>query len=249
MHFRSLLTSFVNNLCNSLSLRAAIGAISLVAAYLKFRDAGYTPLFWGLILVTLTFAILTLVPTLRKVIKIRRRRKDRESGESIWKSHRLRTLTALIDEFKSVEKSKALSSAIDKQSPIRVLAIRSVPSQLGVILNIGSKENVEVGTQLVAFRTDERTHSGEDVEKPLAVVEVTYVQVGNNCSQAAVIQELDKEFWDHVRSELLNSNSISPPRNFAVPYVPMELENISLEDISVFREFLQRIRNRIAVAG
>ena len=249
MHISSIMTLLVNKLFTSRSLRVAIAIIGLAAAYLQFRDAGATPLFWGFVLATRTCAILVLVPILRQVIKMRHRRIHRESSESTWKSQRLRALTALIDEFEGVEKSKALSKRIDQHSPIRVLTIRSAPPRLGVILNIGSSENVQVGTQLVVFRTDERTPGGEDVERPMALVEVTYVQVANNCSQAVVVRELDEDFWNQARGELLNSSSLTPPRNFAIPHIPRELEGISLEDMAVLRTYLQRIRYHLAMGG
>jgi hypothetical protein len=246
MQLRSVLMSFMNTLFGSRYLRALLGLIGILAAYLQFRDAGATPLFWVLLIVALLFSMLLIVPVLRNAINIRRQRVDRDSNESTWKSQRLRILTELVKEFERVEKSKALLSEIGQRSPIRILTIRSTPSPLGVILNAGSQENVQVGTQLIVFRTDERTPGGEDVEKPLAIVEVTYVQVANNCCQAIVVRELDECFWNQVRADLISSNSLNPPRNFAIPHIPRELQGLSLEDITVVRQYLQRIREHLA---
>ena len=118
------------------------------------------------------------------------------------------TLTQLINEFISIEKTKQFSIKNSEGFNIKAVAILIVEREIGVILNVGKNEDIQAGTRLKIFRRDNFTSSGDIIEHPLAIVEVKYVQIGNNCSQAVVIHQIDKDFWESVQTDLLTEQKL-----------------------------------------
>ena len=157
---------------------------------------------------------------------------------------RVKMLTELIDLFATLEKARRLADTIKGNA--RVVAVLPVEEgRIGVMLNIGRKENLQVGTQLLVYRIDRYTSDGQSIEWPLGLVQVTYVQAENNCSQAIVLDLTDREFWNQAMTRLRRERHIEPPRNFAVPYIPQELSSLSLEDLMTFRQYLEAIRDSL----
>ncbi|TEU13451.1 MAG: hypothetical protein E3J21_18650 [Anaerolineales bacterium] len=155
-------------------------------------------------------------------------------------------MTELINDFATVEKARRLADTIQGGGNVRVVAILPIEDRrVGVMLNIGEEENLEVGTRLLVYRIDHYTSDGQHIEQPLAVVQVTYVQTENNCSHAVVLDRLDPEFWDQATMQLKREKHIDPPRNFAMPYMPKELHSLSLEDLTTFRQYLETIHDSL----
>lgn len=227
-------------------VRLFAGLISATTAYLQFRQAGLTVLFWMLCGLTVTAVLLT---TVQLALKWLRQRRWRREMARLRYDHqqKMQTLAQLADTFVTLEKAKRLADTMTDD--IRVVAILPVEGEVGVMLNVGTEEDVQVGTQLVVHRIDRYTSAGQQIEEPLALVRVTYVQAENNCSQGVVVARLDAEFWDQVAAQLGRQKKIEPPRNFAVPYIPEELRGLSLEDLAVFRGYLQIIHDSLIRIG
>lgn len=222
------------------------GLISATAAYLQFRQAGLTVLFWILCGLTVLAVALAAVLLALKWLKQRRWRIEMER---LHYDHRQKvdTLTKLMGTFAAFEKAKCLADTM--KGSVRVVTILPVDGGLGVMLNIGMEEHVQVGTELLVHRIDRYTSDGQHIEEPLALVRVTYVQAENNCSQAVVVARSDREFWDQAAARLGVQKRVEPPRNFAVPYIPPELCSLSLEDLAMFRRYLQTIRDSLTRTG
>ncbi len=150
-------------------------------------------------------------------------------------------LAALIEEFETIEKAKALAEAVRDKTIIHILAIPPFEKNIGVLLNVGQREDVKVGTRLLIYRTDEYAPSGQRIEQPIAIVKVTYIQAGNNCSQAIVSDRLDSEFWEQTAVRLQKEKRLDPPGNFATPHIPAELGNLSINNIATIRQYLETI--------
>ena len=222
------------------------GLISAIVAYLQFKQAGLTLLFWILCGLTIIAALLATAPL---GLKWLRERKRQIEMQRLYNDHRqkVKTLTELIDEFASAEKAKCLADTM--KGNVRVVAILPVEGGVGVMLNIGREEHVQVGTQLLVHRIDHYTSDGQHIEQLLGLVRVTYVQAENNCSQAVVFARLDPEFWDQATARLRREGRIDPPRNYAVPYIPQELDSLSLEELAIFRQYLETIRDSLTGSG
>ncbi len=190
---------------------------------------------WGLLLYPFTLLL---------VLKWLRDQKRRIMQARLYYNHqqKVETLTELIDKFTTFEKARCLADTI--KGNVRVVAILRVEEgRIGVMLNIGRKENLQVGTQLLVRRIDRYTFDGQRIEQPLGLVRITYVQAENNLSQAVVLRRLDPEFWDQATARLRQEEMIDPPKNFAVPYIPQELRGLSLEDLMTFRHHLEATRD------
>lgn len=227
-------------------VRLFAALIGGVGAYLQFKEAGLTLLFWILCGLTTIAALLATVPL---VLKWLRERKRQIEMQRLHYDHRqkVKTLTDLIDEFATLEKAKCLADTTTGN--VRVVAILPVEGGVGVMLNIGRQEHVQVGTQLLVHRIDHYSSDGQHIKPLLGLVRVTYVQAENNCSQAVVVGRLDPEFWDQATARLRRERRIDPPKNFAVPYVPPELDSLSLEDLAIFRQYLESIHNSLTRTG
>jgi hypothetical protein len=233
--------SFRAKLLHSPLVRFFPGLIGAIASYLQFQQAGWTLWFW--VLGSLA-AIATLLAAIPLCLERLRERKRRRTAARLYYDHqqKVKTLTELIDLFASVEKARCLADTI-KTTDVRVVAILLVEGRLGVMLNIGKEENLQVGTRLLVHRIDRYTSDGRHIEWPLGLVQVTYVQGGNSCSQAIVLDPSDRECWDQATIRLKAERMIDPPKNFAMPYIPQELHSLSLEDLTTFREYLETIRD------
>lgn len=235
--------SFWQRIWHSPWVRFSVGLIGAVATYIEFEQAGWTLWFWVLCGLTAIAALLAMVPLVQGWF---RKRKWWGAIERLYydRLQRVETLSRLIEDFATFEKAKRLADAI--RGDIRVVAILPVEEgRIGVMLNIGREENLQVGTQLLVHRIDRYTSDGQHIEQPLGLIEVTYVQAENNCSQAVVLDPSDREFWDQATGRLKREKYIDPPRNFAVPYIPQELGSLSLEDLMTFRQYLETIRNSL----
>ena len=233
--------SFWVKLWHSPGVSLSIGLISAIGIYLQYQQAGRTLWFWILCGVAIIAGLIAAGPP---VLKWRQERKRREVAQRLYYDHqqKVKTLTQLIGEFAAFEKAGCLADAIKGRGNVRVVAI--LPAQegrIGVMLNIGRGENVQVGTRLLVYRIDRYTSDGQQVECPLGLVQVTYVQAENNCSQAVVLHSPDQEFWDHATTRLKREKSIDPPRNRVVPYIPPELSGLSLDDLKTIRQYLEAI--------
>jgi len=231
--------SFWSELLHSPLVRFFLGLISAVAAYLQFEQAGLTLWFWILCGFTAIAVLPAAILLCREWV---RERKRRRAAERLYYDHQqqVKTLTELINLFVTLEKARCLADTIKGNA--RVVAVLPVEEgRIGVMLNIGRKENLQVGTQLLVHRIDRYTSEGQSIEWPLGLVEVKYVQAENNCSQAIVLDPTDREFLDQATTRLRREKRIDPPRNFAVPYIPQELHNLSLEELATSREHLETI--------
>jgi len=220
-------------------VRFSVWLIGAIGTYLQYAQAGLTLLFWILCFLTVIAALLAAVLL---GLKWLRERKRRTAMEGLYYNHqqKVKTLTELINEFATLEKARRLDDTI--QVNVRAVAILPVEEgRIGVMLNIGRKENLQVGTQLLVHRIDHYTSDGQHIERPLGLVRVTYVQAENNCSQAVVLDRSDREFWNQAMTRLRQEKRIDPPRNFAVPYIPQELRSLSLEDLMTIRQYLETI--------
>lgn len=173
--------------------------IGVIIAYLGFKQAGLTLLFWILCGCTTIAALLAAVPLVLKWLQERKRQIEMQ-GLHYDHWQKLKTLRELIDEFATLEKAKCLADTM--RGNVRVVAILPVEGGVGVMLNIGREEHVQVGTQLLVHRIDHYTSDGQQIEQLLGLVRVTYVQAENNCSQAVVFGRSDPEFWDQATARL-----------------------------------------------
>lgn len=222
-----------------------LGAIALANPTLIER--WWQPVLMGTsVLIALVAVLLATVPLARKWLEQRKRRIEMQRLHyDHWQ--KVETLTELIGAFATLEKAKCLADTM--KGSARVVAILPVDGAVGLMLNIGTEEDVQVGTELLVHRIDRYTSDGHHIEQPLALVRVTYVQAENNCSQALVVGRLDPEFWDQATARLRREKRIEPPRNFAVPYVPAEMRSLSLESLAIFRESLETIRDSLTRTG
>ena len=227
-------------------VRLSAGLITGTAAYLQFRDARLTVLFCILCGLTTIALAAAAVPVARKRLEERRWRAE---ITRLWFDHhqKMETLAELADSFATLEKAKRLADALT--DGVRVVTILPVDGGIGVMLNIGSEEHVEVGTQLLVRRIDHYNSDGQHIEEPLALVRVVYVQAENNCSQGVVIGRLDREYWDRVPALVRRDGRAEPPKNFAVAHIPSELRALSVEELVVFQQSLETIRDSLARSG
>jgi hypothetical protein len=233
--------SFWVKLWHSPGVSLSIGLISAIGTYFQYQQAGRTLWFWILCVVAIIAGLIAAVPP---VVKWRQERKRREAAQRLYYDHqqKVETLTRLTDEFVALEKARCLADALTGRGNVRVVAILPVEEgRIGVMLNIGRKENLQAGTPLLVHRVDHYTSHGQRIESRLGLVQVTYVQAENNCSQAIVLDRSDREFWDQATTRLKREKSIDPPRNRVVPYIPPELRGLSLEDLTTIRQHLQAI--------
>ncbi len=226
-------------------LRLMFVLFGAIATFLQFALAGLTWLFILLALLTLLVLVFTIAPLVQSLLQEFRVGWFKKDQPAYDFQRKIETLDVLIEEFGIVEKSKALENATTNNEPIKAVAILAMEGNIGVMLNVGQVQDVKVGTRLIVFRTDEFTTDGRRIEQPIALVQVTYVQAGNNCSQAKIIDRYDQDFWERSATRLRAERKIDPPSNFAKPFVPDELRSLSKENISTFRTYLMRIRNSL----
>ena len=223
-------------------LRWCFRLIGLIAAYLAIQQADWAPVFWGLLALCV---VITIIPFFKRWQLERRRRSDLDIIQQYHKINKFSTIDLLISEFSSAEKARRLIDSIEPDCEVRAVLILPIEDRIGVILDIGKDNGVEVGTSFVIYRTDTFAQTGDQIEQQLAVVKVTSVQVGNNCSQAQVIIDTDSVYWSRVRKQLHDAPHIVPPKNIAQPHIPSELSGFSLEYVVEIRELLSNIRASI----
>ncbi len=239
------LRKIIDKALGHLLVRTLIGFMATLATYFQYRESDATIWFWILLIVILISIILVIWKPTIELLNNYQKRRLIERTKRIEQIQKIDILTQLINEFISIERTKQFSIKNDEGINIRAVAILIVEREIGVILNIGKNENIQAGTRLKIFRRDNFTSSGEVIEQPLAVVEVKYVQIGNNCSQAVVIHQIDKDYWDNVQIILRTEQSLDPPQNFSVPYIISELSELSLEDITAIKLYLELIRSSL----
>jgi len=222
---------------------AFIWLIALIANYLEFKNNNLTVLFWALLVLTFVPLLLAGIAAVRQMQKQQQLLKA--AGWYYNHQQKIENVKSLIEEFTTFQKAKSLADRITNGRNIRVLSILPVEGEVGVILNIGREENLQVGTQLQIYQIDEYTSDGHPVEQLLGLVEVTYVQAQNNISQA-IVKDKDREFWSQTRVRLKQERRIDPPRNFAVPYIPLELGNLSFENLASLIQYLEAVYNHLA---
>lgn len=240
---RSFWSKVLSKVLHSRWVSLFLFLIGFIASYLEFAHAGWTLFFLVLCGLTIIAALLAAIPL---GLKWFRGQKRRAEMARLYYDHwqRVEMLKTLVKEFTTLEKAKCLADAIKEN--VRVVAILPVADRrVGVMLNTGEEEDLQVGTRLLVYRIDHYTPDGQHIEQPLALVQVTYVQAENNCSQAVVLDWLDPEFWDQATTQLKQEKHIDPPRNFAVPYIPEELRSLSLEDLTTFRQYLETIHDSL----
>jgi len=185
------------------------------------------------------------VPIAKNWYRQQKRKWIQYTSTEISQNQKLEILSELLNDFESIEKAKKLLNTLNGRKDVRVLSILPIEHNLGVIVNIGANENLQLGTRLIVYRNDTFTTNGDRIESPLAIVEITYVQANNNCSQAIVIRKLDENYWTTVNKQLNTNSSITPPSNFVIPHEISELSSLSIKDIQTFREYLEVIRTSL----
>ena len=243
MSTRERLRELIELTGKNLFVRIIVGIVSGLTAYLEFANAGWTPLFFVLVGLALVAAVLVAVPLVRSLLQRQWRRWFESAKPYYDEQSRIEILADLIEEFETIEKAKALADATKGRASIQVLAILPVENAIGVLIDVGQQEDVKVGTRLLVYRTDERTPEGHQIEKAIAIARVTYVQAGNNCSQAVITERLDREFWDQTQERLQKEKRVSPPRNFATPYIPDGLSDLSIDNVATIRKYLGAVQS------
>lgn len=224
-------------------LQAILSFTSLIATYLQYYTSGVSWLFWMLLAITIAAVIWSVGVYFCNIFQQRIIDKAR-----LYYDHkdRINTLTRLVQDFDRVEKSIELRRLTKPNQNIRLLSIIPIEREVGVIINIGKRENVQVGTHLIVYRIDSHTSDGKEIEQLWALIEVTYVQAENNCSQARIINSQDESFWRQIQTRLQKGERrIDPPRNFVTPYVPAELESFSGEQLRSFRSYFETVRHAL----
>jgi len=121
--------------------------------------------------------------------------------------------------------------------------------EIKVTLNVGEQDKIQPGTKLLVYRTDGVDAEGHQIERRIALVQVTYIQAKNNVSHAVIERQIDQEFWEQITGKLSTEKQVHLPSNFAVPYIPKEIENLSEEDVEIFRQYLLAIYNNLIQIG
>ena len=225
-------------------LRLVLAFIALASAYVAFLQAGWTPVFWLLVLLSVVCVVASAVPTFRRILNDRKRKLFEQAAIYCDHSAKIQTLQTLIEELLTVEKAVRLGQRLGANEA-RAIAVMNVEGRLGVLLNIGKTEGTEVGTPLVVYRVDEATDGGASIENELGIVRITYIQAGNNCAQAQVIQMTDEGFWSEAKTLLKRKKHLDPPHNIVVPYVPRELTDVTLANVAAIRSHLTNIRGAL----
>jgi hypothetical protein len=235
-------------------LPGTLTAVSLVGAYLRFQQAGLTPLFWIFLIVGLCGASIGGWRLARRTLRLRDSQRIRRLVES--PEVKIPVVEALIGTYSAALKASSLSSrlAASNLRP-RIIAFLDIEGQLGAILNIGANEAMEVGTPLLVYRVDAEAErdvnvvGGLVVESILCSLTVSYVQVTSNLAQALVRQQLgDRGYWATVRKELRQQRRVTPPRNMVVPHTPQEIVGLSTESLKSIITHLDQVRRSLMVS-
>lgn len=246
MKFLKKIRDQIDDLQQSWWIKILFGLLAFGATYLQYRDGGATIFFWLFLFITLFVMLLIVGLPIAKNWYLKQRRKWIENTRTeVSQNQKLEILKELLYDFENIEKAKNLSNSLNGRKDVRVLAILPIEHQLGVMLNIGGNENLQLGTRLMIYRNDSFTTNGDRIENPLGIIEVTYIQANNNCSQAIVIEKLDEDYWTIVSKQLNTNANITPPNNFVIPYEIAELSSLTIKDIETFRQYLEVIRTSL----
>lgn len=217
-------------------VRGLFALLSVVSVFIEFHQAGLSLLFWILLLLALFAFVLSLIPLL--VRRSKYARLVSMISNSFGLAHnREQTLYNLVYELKAFQKAKSLDPLV-KNKPIQALAMKVIEGRLGVLLDAGEDDQMQVGTPLLLFQIDDRDESNQPFELRLGILEVTYVQASNNCSQAILISPINWKFWSKTRDSLKKASIVKPPPNIMLPYIPSELSELSNEDFTLILKYL-----------
>lgn len=230
--------ALIERVANNLLIRLLVAVISTITAYLEFATHGLTLVFFILVGLVLFVTLVIGISLINQWIQEQRRILIEKTRLYYDRQSKIETLSTLINEFETIEKTKMLAERVRENATIQMLAILPIENEIGIVVNIGQEEKVEVGTQLLIYRIDEYMSDGQHLERPIALASIKYIQAGNNCSQAIITARLDSEFWDQITMRLQKEKMISPPRNFVVPYVPQGLNDLSIENLITIRKYL-----------
>lgn len=214
----------------------------LGATYLQYEQAGQSWLFWLFLALTILAFLLTTAAIGLKLLRERNYRR----GVAHWMhdyKQRIDAIKDLRDDLAKYEKTKNLADSLAIK--IRAVAVLPVEQNIGVMLNIGKKEDLQVGTRFIMYQIDSSVSDKRLIEQPLGLIEVTYVQAGNNCSHAVVVESFDQDFWDRAWIQLRQNKSIDPPKNIVAPYIPKEFEALSFDDLATARKYLSAVINSL----
>jgi hypothetical protein len=223
---------------------ASISAISAIAAYAQIKEAGLTLYFLLLAFVALSAGIVSAARFGKKRDRLRKRLLIQQLLRS--PETKLPVVEDLIGTFSAALKAQSLVARLNEGRQAKMLAFLNVEGQLGALLDIGARENLEVGTPLLALRVDPDTNGGDFVESLLCSLTVTYVQVSGNLAQARVLHQAGSpSYWTGVRKDLRQAQRVRPPANFVRPLVPRELSGLSRESLLSIVTQLESVRHSL----
>jgi len=230
-----------------------IFVITVVSAFLEFRNAGLTTLFWGLFAASTAIVLLNIafivIPLVKEWLKEKENKKAQQKTFLDYRS-KITILYSLIEDLDAYKKT-LLFKKNTRNAKKNIKAVTSFwnEDEIKVTLNVGEQDKIQPGTKLLVYRTDGVDAEGHQIERRIALVQVTYIQAKNNVSHAVIERQIDQEFWEQITGKLSTEKQVHLPSNFAVPYIPKEIENLSEEDVEIFRQYLLAIYNNLIQIG
>lgn len=210
-----------------------------IPGYFQYKESGEVRLFWILIVILLfMFFSIILIPGIYKFCKIKKNKK--------YLKTQLGILEHLKYEFDAMEKTMRFHDGFSREEEIRAVAYISMEGKLSAVLNIGQEENTQTGSKFILYRLEKITNSGDLIEEPLAIVEISNIQSASNLSIALVDFIFDINYWEEVKKKLKKNTKINPPYNILRPYLmykkPTEL---SLDEIKIVNSYLDYFHNSL----
>jgi len=257
MSKKKYLERFLNQITNNWWVKVPASffgfIISVVSAFLEFRTAGLTTLFWYLFSASISVILLSItfiaIPLVKEWLKEKENKKIQQKAISDYQS-KITILRLLIEDLGSYEKTLSLKkNTRNAKKNIKAVTAFWNEDEIKVTLNVGEQEKIQPGTKLLVFRTNDFDAEDHQIEKIIALIRVTYIQAKGDISHAIIEQQIDQEFWGQIVNKLGTENQVHLPSNFVVPYIPKEIENLSKEDIEVFRQYLLTIYNNLIQNG
>jgi len=225
-------------------VRGFVALLSAIGLYIEFRQAGLSLLFWILLILVLIALALTATPLIIRRSKFARLMSMISSDNILAISNREQTLWQLMLELSAYNKARLLKESI-KGNHLKVVSMMIIEGKLGVIINAGKEENLEIGTPLILYRILPEAESNQPLELRLGILQVTYVQANSNLSQAVLVSPIDWSFWNKISESLKKSSFAEPPQNIVLPYVPQELDDISSEDFRLILKYLNIVLSTV----
>lgn len=226
-------------------LGASLTILSLIGAYLRLAQAGLTRLFWLFLIVGLSAAFITGWRFLRQ------QRRLRESQRILrlvrYPEVKISAIQELIDTFSAARKATSLAAELAAaHRTAKILAFLYVEGQLGALLDIGAREQLEVGTPLLAYRKDFHPKEAYGVETMLCLLSVTHIQTDRKLAQAHVQERLgDRKYWTAVRKTLRKDPRVQAPPNRIVPFVPPVLSHLPPDALLSIITHLKQVRSSL----